>query len=75
MAAKNPQRRRREQSAVDLAIGILDGNPNPLDEDLSAVNPDPTNLDLPEEECRPMCSNPRCSHPGVDDCIICGQPL
>ena len=35
-----------EQSAVDLAIAALDGNPSPLDMDMRAIDPDPTSLDL-----------------------------
>lgn len=51
------------ESVVELAIAALDGNPNPLDQDMSAVNPDRTSLDLPEEEYRDVCS--RSSRPAV----------
>ena len=70
MAVRKPQPRKPEKSAVDLAIGaILDGNPNPLDEDMSAVNPDRTSLDLPGEEHEEMCS--RCARPAVNRCPEC----
>jgi hypothetical protein len=60
-------------SDVDLAIAALDGNPNPLDVDMSAVDPDPTSLDLPYEEHGETCS--LCSRPAVDQCPECGSPL
>ena len=40
-AAKEPK-----ESAVELAIAALDGNPNPLDMDTRGIDPDPTSLDL-----------------------------
>ena len=36
-----------EKSAVELAVAALDGNPNPLDMDMSGIDPAPTSLDLP----------------------------
>jgi hypothetical protein len=75
MAANNKQLRKPEQSAVDLAVAaVAEGNVNPLDDEgMSAVNPDRTSLDLPEEEHQETCS--RCSRPAVDVCSKCGSPL
>ena len=44
----NQQPRKPVESAVDLAVAALDGNPSPspLDQDMSAVGPYPTSLDL-----------------------------
>jgi len=62
------------RTAVKLAIAAVEGRPNPLDDaDLTKVNPDPTSLDLPEEQCRTMCS--RCGRPAVERCPECGSPL
>jgi len=33
-------------TAVELAIAALDGNPNPLDMDMSDIGESPTDLDL-----------------------------
>jgi hypothetical protein len=63
------------ESALEMDVAALEGNPNPLDMDMSSVNPDPTSLDMPEEKYQEMCSNPRCSRPAVDECIVCGHPL
>jgi hypothetical protein len=73
MSIRKAQRKRLKESAVDLAIAALDGNPNPLDADMSEVDPDPTGLDLPYEEHRETCS--RCDRPAVDQCPQCGSPL
>ncbi len=40
----NPKKPKK--SAVELAIAALDGNANPLDMDLTSIDPDPTSLDL-----------------------------
>jgi len=60
-------------SDVDLAIAALDGNPNPLDQDMSEVDPAPTSLDLPYDDSQEACS--RCDRPAVDACPACGSPL
>jgi hypothetical protein len=52
---------------------VVDGNLNPLDEDMSGVSPDRTSLDLPEEEHQGTCS--RCGRPAVEECPECGSPL
>jgi hypothetical protein len=46
MMARNPQPKKPEESAVELAVAALDGNPSPLDMDMRAIDPDPTSLDL-----------------------------
>jgi len=46
MAVSKPQPKKPKQSAVDLAIAALDGNPNPLDMDLSGIGESPSDLDL-----------------------------
>jgi hypothetical protein len=74
MAVNNKKHRKPEQSAVDLAVAaVVEGNPNPLDEDMSAVNPDRTSLDLPGKGHQEMCS--RRSRPAVQRCPECGCPL
>ena len=70
MVVSNPQPKKPKESAVELAVAALDGTPNPLDEDMSAVNPDRTSLDLPEEDYQEMCSRP-----AVDTCPECECPL
>ena len=35
-----------KDSDVELAIAALDGNANPLDMDMSDIDPDPTSLDI-----------------------------
>ena len=47
MAVRNPQPKEPDKSAVELAVAALDGNPNPLDMDMSGITPAPTSLDLP----------------------------
>jgi hypothetical protein len=47
MMARNPQPKKPEESAVELAVAALDGNPDPLDMDMSGIDPAPTSLDLP----------------------------
>jgi len=74
MAVISPKRKRSKACPVELAVAaVVEGNPNPLDEDMSAVNPDRTSLDLPEVEHRETCS--RCGRPAVDTCPECGSPL
>ena len=46
MATRDQQPNKPGNPDADLAIAALDGNPNPLDQDMSAVDPDPTSLDL-----------------------------
>ncbi len=46
MMARNPQPKKPEESAVELAVAALEGSPNPLDMDMRAIDPDPTSLDL-----------------------------
>jgi hypothetical protein len=65
--------RKLKKSGVALAIAALDGNPNPLDMDMSSVDTHPTGLDLPEEPYHEMCS--RCSRPAVGACMECGSRL
>lgn len=72
--ANNPKRL-HTVSPAELAVGVLDGNPNPIDLDATGIDPAPTSLDLPEEEHQEMCSNPRCTHHAVDECTACGSPL
>jgi hypothetical protein len=79
MAVRKAQPRKPEQSAVDLAIAAIEGRPNPLDMDMTGIDPDPTSLDLPQEGdgyfTGEMCSNPRCTRRTVDACSGCGSPL
>ena len=46
MEIHNPKK--RWESAVEMAIAAVEDSPlpNPLDQDISAVDPDPTSLDL-----------------------------
>ena len=73
MVTRGPQPRKPEQSAVDLAVAaVVEGNLNPLDDEgMSAVNPDRTSLDLPEEQHQQMRS--RCSRPTVERCPEVGH--
>jgi hypothetical protein len=48
MTERTRQAGKREQSAVELAVASLDGNPNPMDVNMEGLDPDPTSLDLPE---------------------------
>ena len=47
MMARNPQPKKPEKSAVELAVAALEGSPNPLDMDMRDIDPAPTSLDLP----------------------------
>jgi hypothetical protein len=40
-------RKKPMEFVVELAVAALDGNPNPLDMDMSGIDPAPTSLDLP----------------------------
>jgi hypothetical protein len=44
--ARNQQPKKPEESAVELAVAALDGNPSPLDMDMTGIDPDPMSLDL-----------------------------
>jgi len=68
----NPKRQHKVASG-ELADAFLNGTKNPLDEDMSAVSPDRTSLDLPDEGHQEMCSP--CGRPAVDRCPECGSPL
>jgi hypothetical protein len=48
MVVRNPQPRKLVESAVEMAIAAMEDSPrpSPLDQDMSAVDPDPTCLDL-----------------------------
>jgi hypothetical protein len=61
-------RKTSTESIAELAVAALDGNPNPLDMDLSGIGESPSDLDL-EGSQEAMRSDPRRS-----ECIICGQP-
>lgn len=67
--------KKRRESIVELVVAALDGTPNPLDMDISGIDPDRTSLDLPEEKSQATCSNPRCLHAAVDRCPECGCPI
>ncbi|MGD0694786.1 MAG: hypothetical protein ABSB82_08010 [Terriglobia bacterium] len=70
------QKRLQKESAAELAVGALEGNPNPLDVDMGDVDFSPAILDLagsPEEA--ETCPTPRCTRSDVDECILCGQLL
>jgi hypothetical protein len=73
MATRKHQPKEPKESAVDLAVAAVEGNANPLDEDMSAVSPDRTSLDLPDEGHQETCS--RCARPAMDRCPECGSPL
>ena len=73
MAIRKAQPRKPNKSAVEMAVAAVEGNANPLDEDMSDVNPDRTSLDLPVEEHRESCS--RCGRPTVQRCPACGSPV
>jgi len=74
MAVTSPKRKRSKACPVELAVAaVVDGNLNPLDQDMSEVSLDRTSLDLPEEEHLGLCS--RCDRPTVDRCPECGSPL
>jgi len=69
--AKEPK-----ESAVRLAVLAVEESPqpNPLDQDMSAVDLAPTSLDLGSQEAE-MRSNPRCTRPRQGVCSECSQPL
>jgi hypothetical protein len=67
------KRKAPKKSAVALAVASLDGTPNPLDQDMSAVSLDRTSLDLPEGKYQEVCS--RCGSPAVERRPECGSPL
>jgi len=43
-----------KETALDLAVAaILEGNPNPMDDDMTGIGESDSDLDLPEEQpCR-----------------------
>jgi hypothetical protein len=76
---RNLQRKKSRMTDVELALAAIEGRPNPLDDpEMAEVNPDPTSLDLPQEDgcfTGELCSNPRCSRRAVERCARCGSPL
>ena len=38
---------RASQASLDMAMGALEGTPQPLDDDFKGVDPSPASLDLP----------------------------
>lgn len=46
MAFRKPQPKKPEETALDLAVAAVEGNPNPLDMDMKGIDPAPTSLDL-----------------------------
>jgi hypothetical protein len=48
MVVRNPQPRITVESALEMAIAAVEDSPrpSPLDQDMTAVDPDPTSLDL-----------------------------
>jgi hypothetical protein len=79
MTKKNLMRKKPKRADAELAVAVLDGNPNPVDQDMSMVDPDPTCLDLPGENDGRFkggtCSNPRCRRPATEKCARCGSPV
>jgi hypothetical protein len=74
MAASSARRKRPKACPVELAVAaVVEGNQNPLDQDMSAVSFERTSLDLPEIEHQEPCS--RCGRPAAHRCIECGSPL
>jgi hypothetical protein len=73
MAYRKPRPRGPRQSAVDLAIAAVEGQPNAMDMPMAGFDPSPASLDLPEKEHREMCS--RCGRPAVERCPECGSML
>ena len=59
MVVSNPQPKEPKESAVELAIAALDGNPNPLDMDTRDIDPVPTSLDLDGCQQVKTCPIPR----------------
>ncbi len=53
-----PQPRNRLEPEVELAVGALEGNPNPLDLDLKGIDPVPTSLDLVGSQESKTCTTP-----------------
>ena len=70
-AVSNPKR--QHKAAVELAVAFFDGTRNPLDENMSGIDPDRTSLDLPDERHQEACSS--CGRPAVNRCPECGSPL
>jgi hypothetical protein len=50
-----------EESAVEMAIAALDGQPNAMDMPMTEFDPSPGALDLPAQEHRQVCV--RCGRP------------
>src|ERR1035441_6926318 len=75
MVLKMHNCKKRKTNAVDLAVAALDGNPNPLDADMTAVDLHPGSLDLPQETYRAVSSKPRCCCRVVNVCVECGSSL
>ncbi|MGA2607434.1 MAG: hypothetical protein ABSH01_08250 [Terriglobia bacterium] len=48
MLVRNPQPRKPVECAVEMAIAAVEDSPrpSPLDQDMSAIDPHPTSLDL-----------------------------
>ena len=69
------QKRLQKESAAELAVGALEGNPNPIDMDMRGIDPAPTSLDMPEEEYDETRSNPRCAPSALGVCRECGRPF
>jgi hypothetical protein len=56
--------RKTAESAVDLAIAAIEGQPNVMDMPMVGFDPSPGALDLPAQERRQVCV--RCGRPAVD---------
>jgi len=72
MAVRNSQSKKPRGYAAELAVAALDGNSNPLDADMSGIDPSPTSLNLYGSQ-EAMCSDPRRSRLGLEACIVCGE--
>ena len=72
MEVGHPRRAQSEKSAVQLAVDAVVG-PDPLGPDVLAIDPSPTALGLDDGDESKLCSNSRCSRPGAEACIVCGQ--
>jgi hypothetical protein len=47
MVVRNQRHKKAKEFPEDLAIAAIEGNPNPLDADMTGIDPAPTSLDLP----------------------------
>ena len=60
-------------SRVEMAVLAVESNYRASEPPMRGFDAAPTALDLDDVGETENCSNPRCGHSGVDECITCGR--